>query len=179
MMNLKTLLAREQPLARGGERSYLVEKIGDSNRYRLRNRASNDLILDDVSFDEIKEYLDARNRADGRDRCIVNFFPDTPEEAKDRIVSCHSSDRNVQTDVTRARIMQAVSLQALMTVIERHKLVPVNDEYQLTNEMLAEALAIDERRGTGPSPEKLAELKAVIEGKGGPDWQRVDFPPDD
>jgi hypothetical protein len=94
MMNLKTLLAREQPLARGGERSYLVEKIGDSNRYRLRNRASNGLILDDASFDEIKDYLDARNRADGRDRCIVYFFPDPPEEARDRIVRCDTLDRN-------------------------------------------------------------------------------------
>jgi hypothetical protein len=171
MMNLKTLLAREQPLARGGERSYLVEKIGDSNRYRLRNRASNDLILDDASFDEIKDYLDARNRADGRDRCIVNFFPDPPEGAKDRIVSCHSLNRSVQTDVTRARIMQAVSMQALMTVIERHKLKPVDGEYKLTNDMLAEALAIDERRGTGPSPEKLREIQDVVEGRGGPDWE--------
>jgi hypothetical protein len=187
MMNLKTLLAREQPLGRGGERSYLVEKIGDSNRYRLRNRASNDLILDDVSFDEIKGYLDARNKADGRDRCIVNFFPDPPEEARDRIVRCHLLDENLETDVTRARqspragdlFMNAISLQALMTVIERHKLVPVNNEYQLTNEMLAEAAAIDERRGTGPSPEKLRELQAVVEGRGGPGWEMVKFPPDD
>jgi len=31
---------------------------------------------------------------------------------------------------------------ALMTVIERHKLEPVNNEYHFTNETLAEAVAI-------------------------------------
>jgi hypothetical protein len=67
--------------------------------------------------------------------------------------------------------MKAVSLQALMTVIERHKLEPVDGEYKLTNDMLAEALAIDERRGTGPSPEKLREIQDVVEGRGGPSWE--------
>jgi hypothetical protein len=67
--------------------------------------------------------------------------------------------------------MKAVSLQALMTVIERHKLEPVDNEYKITHEMVAEALAIDERRGTGPSPEKLREIQDIVEGRAGPDWE--------
>src|SRR5262249_25872814 len=81
--------------------------------------------------------------------------------------------RHNEEDVMNPMHMKAVSLQALVTVIERHKLKPdANDEYQLTNDMLAEALAIDERRGTGPSPEKLRELQDVVEGRGGPAWER-------
>ena len=39
---------------------------------------------------------------------------------------------------------RAITLHALMAVIERHKLEPVNGEYHFTDEMLAEAAAIDE-----------------------------------
>jgi hypothetical protein len=70
----------------------------------------------------------------------------------------------------------AVSLQALMTVVERHKLKPVNGEYQLTDEMMAEAAAIDEASGTGMTPEKLADLLAAINGKPQPNdggWELV------
>jgi hypothetical protein len=44
--------------------------------------------------------------------------------------------------------------------------------------MLAEAAAIDERRGTRPSPEKLAELKAAVEGMA-PGWEKTYDPNDD
>jgi hypothetical protein len=68
--------------------------------------------------------------------------------------------------------MKAITIEAIATVIERHKLEAVNGEYQLTAEMLAEAEAIDEAHGTRPSPEKLAELKAATEGKA-PGWEEV------
>ena len=62
--------------------------------------------------------------------------------------------------------------------IERHKLEPVDGEYQLIDEMLAEAAALDERRGTRPSPEKLAEWKAGVEGMA-PGWEKTYDPNDD
>jgi hypothetical protein len=70
--------------------------------------------------------------------------------------------------------MRAVSIQSLAEVIKRHKLEPVNDQYILTDEMFAEAAAIDERTGRRPSPEKLAELKAIAEGKPPPNWEWVE-----
>ena len=63
----------------------------------------------------------------------------------------------------RWELMRAVSIQAIKTVIERHQLDPVDGQYILTDEMFAEAVAFDERHGTGPSPEKLAELRAEFE----------------
>jgi hypothetical protein len=75
--------------------------------------------------------------------------------------------------------MRVVSMQAIATVIERHNLEPdKNGNYQLTDEMFAEAAAFDERHGTGPSPKKVAELKAVAEGKPPPNWEWVDDPDD-
>jgi hypothetical protein len=71
--------------------------------------------------------------------------------------------------------MKAISIQALMTVIERHKLKPVNGEYQISNEMIAEAMAIDEARGTGPSSEKLAELEAAAKGQA-KEWKMIEEP---
>ena len=44
--------------------------------------------------------------------------------------------------------------------------------------MLAEAAALDERRGTRPSPEKLAEWKAGVEGMA-PGWEKTYDPNDD
>jgi hypothetical protein len=72
-------------------------------------------------------------------------------------------------------IRRAVTLHALMAVIERHKLEPVNGEYHFTDEMLAEAAAIDEAWGERMPPEKLEDLKAAIEGKpNSGDWEEVD-----
>jgi hypothetical protein len=66
-----------------------------------------------------------------------------------------------------------------MTVIRRHKLQPVNDEFQITDEMFAEAAAIDERHGgTGVPPELIEDLYATIEGRPNSGvWKPVD--PDD
>jgi hypothetical protein len=60
--------------------------------------------------------------------------------------------------------MKAVSLRALLNIIERHKLEPVNGEFHFTDEMIAEAAAIDEANGD-LTPEKLEELQAAIEGR--------------
>jgi hypothetical protein len=69
------------------------------------------------------------------------------------------------------KIVSAVSASAMMTVIKRHKLEPINGEWHITKEMIAEAAAIDERQGQKPpSPEKLA---AIVEGRE-PDWEVVD-----
>jgi hypothetical protein len=72
---------------------------------------------------------------------------------------------------------KAVTLHALMAVIERHKLEPVNGEYHFTDEMLAEAAAIDEAWGDRPlSPEQLEDLKAAMEGKpNSGKWEEVDL----
>jgi hypothetical protein len=62
-----------------------------------------------------------------------------------------------------------------MAVIERHKLEPVNGEYHFTDEMLAEATAIDEAWGDRMPPEQLEDLKAAMEGKpNSGDWEKVD-----
>jgi hypothetical protein len=58
-------------------------------------------------------------------------------------------------------IDRAVTLHALMAVIERHKLEPVNGEYHFTDEMLAEAAAIDETWGDRMPPKELEDLKAA------------------
>ena len=71
--------------------------------------------------------------------------------------------------------MKAISMQALAMVIERHQLKPVNGEYQISNEMIAEAMAIDEARGTDPSPKKLAELEAAMKGRAS-GWEIVEEP---
>jgi hypothetical protein len=70
--------------------------------------------------------------------------------------------------------MRVVSIQSLKAVIERRKLEPVDGQYHLTDEMFAEAAAIDERAGRRPSPEKIAELKAVAEGRPPPNWEWAD-----
>ena len=73
--------------------------------------------------------------------------------------------------------MRSVSLTALMTVIRRHKLEPVNGEFQITDEMFAEAAAIDEGQGNSMSPEKFEDLKAAIEGRpNSRAWKRVNDP---
>jgi hypothetical protein len=68
-----------------------------------------------------------------------------------------------------------------MTVIERHKLEPVNGEYHFTAEMaaemMAEAVAINEAEGTGMNAEKLEDLLAVVEGKPQPNnsgWEQAE-----
>jgi hypothetical protein len=65
-----------------------------------------------------------------------------------------------------------ITLQALMAVIRRHKLEPVNGEYHFSDEMAAEAAAIDEANGN-LTPEKVEELKAATEGRHDC-WQEVD-----
>jgi hypothetical protein len=72
--------------------------------------------------------------------------------------------------------MRAVTLDALIAVIERRKLEAVNDEYQITDEMIAEAAAIDEARGNrSMSLEELEDLKAAIEGRpNSGDWEEVE-----
>jgi hypothetical protein len=70
--------------------------------------------------------------------------------------------------------MRAVSLRALLTTIRRHKLEPVNGEYQITGEIIAEAAAVDEAQGTGMPASKLEDLKAAIEGKpNSGDWEEA------
>ena len=70
---------------------------------------------------------------------------------------------------------RAITLHALMAVIERHKLEPVNGEYHFTDEMLAEAAAIDEAWGDRMPPEELEDLKAALEGNpNSGDWAVVD-----
>ena len=72
--------------------------------------------------------------------------------------------------------MRTVTLHALMAVIERHKLEPVNGEYHFTDEMLAEAAAIDEAWGDRMPPKQLEDLKAAMEGKpNSGDWEEVDL----
>ena len=72
---------------------------------------------------------------------------------------------------------RAVTIAALAAVIERHKLEPVNGEYQITDEMIAEATAIDEARGNRPPPSSsMEDLKAAIEGKPNSGaWEDVDL----
>jgi hypothetical protein len=63
-------------------------------------------------------------------------------------------------------------------MIERHKLRPVNGEFHFSSEQLDEAIAYDKERGTKPttSPEALADLKAMLEGKpNSGDWQEMDM----
>jgi hypothetical protein len=68
--------------------------------------------------------------------------------------------------------MKAVSLMALYTVVKRHKLEPINGAWHVTDEMVAEAVAIDEMQGvTPPSQEELA---AIVEGKE-PGWEEVEW----
>jgi hypothetical protein len=74
--------------------------------------------------------------------------------------------------------MKSFWLDALYAVIRRYKLKPINGEYQISEEMLAEAAAYDERHGTRPStpPESLADLKATIEGKpNSGKWKETDL----
>jgi len=59
--------------------------------------------------------------------------------------------------------MKPINLMSLMTVIKNHKLMPVNGEYKLTEEMIAEATAIDEKQGTSIPPNKVAELRVMAE----------------
>jgi hypothetical protein len=54
--------------------------------------------------------------------------------------------------------LTAVTWQALKAVKKRRGLQLVNG---VTDEMIAEAIAIDEAWGTRPSPEKLREMEAV------------------
>jgi hypothetical protein len=70
-------------------------------------------------------------------------------------------------------IVKVASLEAVMKVIERRELKAVDGEYQLTAEMMAEAIAIDKRDGTAPSPKKVAELKALAVGKPVPGWESM------
>ena len=56
--------------------------------------------------------------------------------------------------------MRAVSITARMTVIRRHMLQPVNGELEITDEMFAEAAAIDERRGTSGSPVRTSRPRS-------------------
>jgi hypothetical protein len=70
--------------------------------------------------------------------------------------------------------MRTVTIHALRAVVERHKLEPVNGEYHFTDEMLAEAAAIDEAWGDRMPPEELKDLKAALEGKpNSGDWEEV------
>jgi hypothetical protein len=74
--------------------------------------------------------------------------------------------------------MRAISLQALMTVIKRHKIEPVNGQYHFTIEMAAEAAAIDEARGMirDVPPEEFDDLKAAIEGRpNSGKWEAVEI----
>jgi hypothetical protein len=74
--------------------------------------------------------------------------------------------------------MKQFSLEALYMVIKRHKLKPVNGEYQITEALAAEAAAYDERHGTKPTtpPESLADLKATVEGKPNTGkWEETDL----
>jgi hypothetical protein len=71
--------------------------------------------------------------------------------------------------------MRAISLRALMTVIERHKLKPSGGQYHFTDEMASEAIAIDEAKGTGMSKAELEDLKAAIERRpNSGDWKEAD-----
>jgi hypothetical protein len=63
----------------------------------------------------------------------------------------------------------------MQAVIERHKLEPVNGEYQISEELIAEAAAIDEARGERIPPELVADLGATVEGKSNSGkWQETD-----
>jgi len=77
---MKTLLDLEPPLAPGEQRAYVVGRnLGNSEHYMLMDQKSNRVILHGVPFEEIAEYLDERNRADGQRGCSVRFLPDVPE----------------------------------------------------------------------------------------------------
>ena len=70
---------------------------------------------------------------------------------------------------------ESCQITALVTVICRHKLQPVDGELEVTDEMFAEAAAIDERQGTGMSSDKFEDLKAAIDGKpNSGDWKQLD-----
>jgi hypothetical protein len=74
--------------------------------------------------------------------------------------------------------MKQYSLEAIYTVIKRHKLKAVDGEYQISEELAAEAAAYDERHGTKPTtpPESLADLKATMEGKpNSGKWEETDL----
>jgi hypothetical protein len=60
----KMLLDLEAPLQPGEERNYSVHEIGD--RYELRDADSGRVILDNVAFETIANYFDARVAADGK-----------------------------------------------------------------------------------------------------------------
>jgi hypothetical protein len=53
--------------------------------------------------------------------------------------------------------MKAVTVTALLTVLKRHGLEQVKDAYEITEEMVAEAAAIDEARGNRISPDEWEE----------------------
>ena len=61
---------------------FMVEKIGDT--YRLSERKTNRVVMDQVPFDEIAKHLD-QHCANGEGTVRFNF-PDVPEEYKRRIV---------------------------------------------------------------------------------------------
>jgi hypothetical protein len=57
----------------------------------------------------------------------------------------------------------AVSCWALMTIAMRHKLEVIGgDHFELTKEMVHEAMAIDNALGNRPPPEKLKDLRAAM-----------------
>jgi hypothetical protein len=74
-----------------------------------------------------------------------------------------------------AKNHKVVSISAMLTVIERYQLQPVDGEYKVTEAMIAEAAAIDKANGDpGPSPEQLKDLEAAMNGRpppNGTDWK--------
>lgn len=66
---------------------------------------------------------------------------------------------------------KVVTVNAMMTVIDRHQLKPdANGDYRIPDELIAEAVAFDERRG-----EKIPrELYDVDPSKPSEDWEVMD-----
>jgi hypothetical protein len=74
--------------------------------------------------------------------------------------------------MTKRKRPTLVSLQAMMAVIEKHKVEPINGEYMITDKMMKEAGELDkawrdrgDKRGKPISPESLEDFIATIEGK--------------
>jgi hypothetical protein len=58
-------------------------------------------------------------------------------------------------------MVKAISISALMTVIKRHNVKPVNGSYKITKKMKAEALAFDRAHGHRCPPELLEQYKQL------------------
>ena len=52
--------------------------------------------------------------------------------------------------------MRVVTAQAMQTVIQRRKPKLIKGDYQITDEMIAEAMAIDEKKGKASETYKVA-----------------------